>query len=585
MLEEVAALKADNERLQQDVKRLRTDLDGLEGNSGEASADSLLAQLRAANRKHASQTQELTATREEQNRLRIENEALDSKVIRLEERIATLEAENRSILRQSGAPAATTGDAASIDSLSRQLRDARRSIQALEEQAGEAEKDFEDMRVQNVTQYQQIQDLERKLASVEAENARLRANTPVGNPAVAGSTADRDSLILLRSRMDYLNRKAAEGDRNAQLLATRDEELRKSETEKRALRTQLDRTETDLKAAGDQRKLAEQKLQAAQANVKSAQDAAAQAKADKEKLQKEKADVEGRLAKVMNDQGKGDAQRKFLADSINALNTDLREREGQIRKRDEQIRREIVTRDSLANAVKMGEYRENDLRRITSQLQTRLDSMQRAAVPETEQQKYLRDQRAKLSELEKQLEARNTSSKDQEKLLNQRQAFVEKQEADLKAREANILNLEERERQVKLREQQADARENIGGVTVNPQDVKENMVVEFGSSVPVFTITTSLSYRAAQRQVVAYMLSRDILLSAQFPDLYFQNISLPELSEGQLEMKVRIDSKDNSTVLQVSFKLPDGNYLGTERTRKQNESARQLIVRMLRYKV
>lgn len=510
LVEEVSRLKADNERLQADVVRLRTDLDGLGGRSGEANADSLLAQLRIANRKYSSQVQELEAVRGELGQARSDKDAAERKSARLEERIADLELQNRDLSRQSSSPTL---------------------------------------------------------------------------PASTGSQADRDSIQRLRARISFLESQAASADQTGKRLSEKEESLRKSEAESRTLRSRLDKAEADLRTADDLRKQNEQKLAASLASTQAAQAAATTAQRERDLAVKEQSTLQSRLSALTAEQGKSEAIRKTLQDSLASVQTQVRERDGQLRKRDEQIRREISQQDSLRAAIQAGSRRENDLRRQADLLQTKLDSMARAAQPETEQQRFLREQRTKLSELEKQLAARDNATADQEKLINQRQTTIDQREADLNRREAAIKDLEAREREVKLREQQADARESIVGSDVNPQDIRENSIVEFGSSVPVFTIKTALNYRAAQRQVVAYMLSRDILLSAQFPDLAFQNASLPEISEGQLEIKVRIDNQGGTTVLNLSFRLPDGSYLGTEKTRKQNDSARQLIVRMLRYKV
>jgi chromosome segregation ATPase len=509
LVEEVARLKSDNERLEADVNRLRADLDGI-GRSGEANADSLIAQLRIANRKYSSQMQELSAVRLELDKARNEKETADSKAARLEERIGDLEVQNRDLTRQSGSPAP---------------------------------------------------------------------------PVTQGSLkADRDSINQLRARITYLEAQSASADQQGKRLGEKEESLRKSEAENRNLRTQLGQATLDLRSAEDQRKLNEQKLAASLSGTQTAQAAATSAQRERDIALREQATLQTRLANVLAEQGKSEAIQQTLRDTIASLERTAADRQNQLQKRDAQIRREILRQDSLAASILAGTARENDLRRQTDLLQTKLDSLARAAQPETEQQRFLREQRSKLAELEKQLDARNNTTTDQEKLLAQRKTTQDQREADLNRREQAVKDLEERERQVQMREQQSDIRESINGTEVNPQDIRENMVVEFGSSVPVFSVKTPLSYRPAQRQVVAYMLSRDILLSAQFPDLLFQNISLPEISEGQIEIKVRIDNQGGTTVLNLSFRLPDGSYLGTEKTRKQNDSAKQLIVRMLRYK-
>ena len=510
LVEEISRLKDDNERLQADVNRLRTDLDGLGARSGESSTDSLLAQLRVANRKYTSQVQELEAVRDELVKVRRDKESAEDQSARLEARITDLEVQNRNLAADKGL-------------------------------------------------------------------------SPT--PPAASLQADRDSIQALRARVKYLESQAANADINGKRLGEKEESLRKAEAESRSLRGKLDKAEADLRAADDLRKLNEQKLSASLSTTESAKSAATNAQRERDLALKEQATLQSRLTSLQAEQAQSASRRKALQDSLLAVQGTVRERDGRLRQQDEQLSREMRTQDSLRAALRAGSLREGELRLQSDRLQTQLDSLARAAQPETEQQRFLREQRGKLAELEKQLSVRDQTSSEREKLLNQRQLTHDQREADLNKREAAIQDLEERERQVLLREQQSDTRENIVGSNVNPQDIRETMVVEFGSSVPVFSVKTPLNYRAAQRQVVAYMLSRDILLSAQFPDLAFQNVSLPEISEGQLEIKIRIDSQGGTTVLNVSFRLPDGSHLGTEKTRKQNESAKQLIVRMLRYKV
>jgi hypothetical protein len=510
LVEELNRLKSDNERLQADVNRLRTDLDGVGARSGEASTDSLLSQLRVANRKYTSQLQELTAVRAELATTRSQKEAAENQSARLEERISDLELQNRNLATDKGL-------------------------------------------------------------------------SPT--PPATSLQADRDSIQHLRARVKYLESQAAGADINSKRLGEKEESLRKAEAEGRTLRSKLDKAESDLRAADDLRKLNEQKLSASLSASEAAKVAATNAQRERDLALKEQATLQSRLNGLQADQAKSEATRKSLQDSLFAVQTKVSDRDKQLRQRDDQLRREAIQQDSLRNALQAGNLRENELRRQTGLLQSRIDSLSLAAQPETEQQRFLREQRGKLSELEKQLTTRDQTSSEREKLLNQRQLTHDKREAELNQREAAIQNLEERERQVLLREQQSDTRENIVGSNVNPQDIRETMVVEFGSSVPVFSVKSPLNYRSVQRQVVGYMLSRDILLSAQFPDLAFQNVSLPEIFEGQLEIKIRIDNQDGVSVLNASFRLPDGSYLGTEKTRKQNESAKQLIVRMLRYKI
>jgi hypothetical protein len=163
---------------------------------------------------------------------------------------------------------------------------------------------------------------------------------------------------------------------------------------------------------------------------------------------------------------------------------------------------------------------------------------------------------------------------------------LQRKEADYANKETRFKDLEERERRVQLLEQQLNARE---GVTVadnnTPIQVREGRVVEFGNQVPVFIVESPLGMAAAQRQVIAYMLSREELYDDRFPELNYRTANLAELDAGPVEMKVRIDSRGTGTILQISFRLSDGEHLGGDKYRERINSAKQLISKMLRYKL
>ena len=174
---------------------------------------------------------------------------------------------------------------------------------------------------------------------------------------------------------------------------------------------------------------------------------------------------------------------------------------------------------------------------------------------------------------------------DKEKLIAQKEAVMARQEADLAAREERFRNFEEREKRLQMLEQQLNAREGIATVDAAPIIVREGRVVEFGTQVPVFIVESPLSIKAVQRQIVGYMLSRDELLDNQFPEILYRTAHLGEVDSEPVELKVRIDTKAGGTIMQISMRLTSGDYIGSERYRDRNDAVKQLISKMLRYKI
>ena len=471
------------------------------------------------------------------------------------------------------------------DSLIQQLKAANRKSAAQVQEMEAVRKEQQRLLDENEQILRSTERLEERISALESENRSLISQQPnPEKPAPALSGVDRDSLVLLRQRMAFLEKQSSNIAAKDKQITDLNNNLRLKDTEAKNLQSKLSEIQGQLNNSQSERKKTELELSNKQSSLKVAQDALAASKSEQERQGKELALLQAQLKQSENGAGKDAALRKSLNDSIFALNRVVRERDAQIIGRDASIRSEIKRNDSLQQQVAIGLNREQELRRQTTVLQTRMDSLAKFAQPETEQQKFIRDQWAKMGDWEKQLEAREKATSDQEKLSNQRTSTLDTRQKELQLREAAIVDLEQREKQVKLREQQLDTRESISGTLVNPDQVKITRITEFGATIPVFEVETDLAFRAAQRQVVAYLLSRDILLSEQFPDLVFRNALLSELSGGQIEMKVRVETNGNNSLLQISFKLPEGNYVGTDATARLNDSARQLIVRMLRYK-
>ncbi|MEM7039606.1 MAG: hypothetical protein AAF570_21715, partial [Bacteroidota bacterium] len=273
-----------------------------------------------------------------------------------------------------------------------------------------------------------------------------------------------------------------------------------------------------------------------------------------------------------------------LSDSITAMESRQTALNRTIGQRDRQVRRQIAARDSLQALVDDGVNRENALLRDLKRQESRIDSLMQQSAPVTEQQKFIRDQWAKLDAWEKELKVQEGEAADREKLLSQRENVLAKNQENFRETEEKAARLQDWEDQLRLREQQLNAREGVTGTLIRPNAIRMGKVVEFGNTVPVYIVETELSYKAARKQVVAYMLERDELLDEQFPDIMFRGVSLPEIHDGLLDMKVRIDTRGNGSILQLSFQTETGAYLTGDDSKRQNDKAKTLISNLLRYK-
>ncbi len=219
-------------------------------------------------------------------------------------------------------------------------------------------------------------------------------------------------------------------------------------------------------------------------------------------------------------------------------------------------------------------------------LQTKIDSMETAAVPNIDQGSFVREQWARLQSWEKDLNSRSKSVEDKEKLLQQREKYIEEQGGLLSNREEQLKGLEEREKELKALEQMLKASKGTGPSSndLGSFKVKDGRVMEFGNMIHVFVVDTDLSYKNAQRRIVAYMLNRNELLNEQFPNLVFTGATISELSSDPVDVQVRIDPRSaTSCTIQVSFKTSAGVYIGAYKDRDQTEAARQLVAQMIRF--
>jgi chromosome segregation ATPase len=421
-----------------------------------------------------------------------------------------------------------------------------------------------------------------ELASQEKETEALQST--VGSPS-SGHVSATDSVKSLMRRLSAAERQAFEasamkdalGRTQAELL-TQGQELRKTHADLSARSTEL--AEERMATSNLQKSLAEAQWKLGEdANVKTAMQQEMDRYQQQNRSLQADLNAEDALAEKLT------AENKTLKDSVAKVLLQKSVLERDLEARERSLLQQIQTGDSLHSQLTTAMLHEKDLRRSVSTLQGRVDSLARIRVPESQQAGFLKEQRSILDQREKDLSARELAVKDKEKLLSQREYALLKRESEAADQEARFRNLEDRERRIQLLEQQLNAREGISPADLNSVvQVKEGYIVESGERVPVFVVESSMGYKTVQRQIVGYMLSRDELFDDRFPELLYRAASLAELDSEAVEMKVRIESNGSGSRLQISFLLAGGEYLGGIQHHAGDAAAKQLIIKMLRYK-
>ena|GEM_PF-3121677 len=650
--DELLQLKESRDVLLAELEKLKSD-EGLKPPAWPADSDSLMLQLKGAQRKNASQTQEIEGLKSEISRLEKEEEGLGDALAKLQEQNLALESENKRLNeRLVSNRQFSSGELALLDSLklyrlakedlmkqlaglqSQQVaqqsiqRTLEDSVAALRRREVALQTKIKDSRQNNLAMNQIMEEsqglrdsltrLNKRLSEmgarlqavnqVSSQQSQLTKQVQVLRDSVAfweakstdwqGKWRDaekrakgvqdlnllRDTLQLLQARIQFLQGKAAERDAQIRQLEEQNATHKQRETELKSLKERMAQTQSQIEEGQAERKRLEQSLGDAQSNLNESQRDLTNLKAEQERLAKEKATWQSKVGELEKNNGNLNASRRSMADTISLLNQRLGALLAQAGNREIALREESELKDSLQRQIQRQLLAENEFKRLLAQSQRKVDSLSRLTMPSQDQQRFIRDQWAKLTAWEETLVARDKNTANQEKLIAQKQTSLDGREKEVQRRELAIAGLEERERQVSLREQQVNTRENLSGTEVNPADVKMGKVEEMGT-MPVFSIETMLNFKAAQKQVVAYMLSRDLLLSEQSPDLFFKNVYLSELAQEPLDIRIKIDSRAGGTVLFFTFRTNKGGYLGDAAQSRQNESIKQFIVRILRYRI
>jgi hypothetical protein len=584
----IAELEDQNKALTKQVEQYQTRA-ALSGDDSQrtAIADSLLGLLASAQLQNEALHSDMESQNRSLGRLKQENDELSGKRMQLEERMASLESENRSLRAGNAEVLASMPDENLIDSLNGEIRAARRS-------AGISKAELTQVRTDMETLQQQKDAQERQLVAAQTEQKNLQGriealiasgNREGGAAKQPASQQLSDSLLLLRQQLSIAEARAAEASATQDALSRAQAQLQTKERELRAAQTSLQEKASELAEAQRAKITLQKSLTDANTRLAEYQNSKGTSQQELDRLQQENRSLTSNLNGKEQQLGKVTAENKTTRDSVAMLRQQRSGLQADIAARDGNLRLQMQQRDSLQKQLQLASKREKALGLEIMALQTRVDSLARMRVPEGDQARYLKEQRSKLDLLQKDLEARDLASTDKEKLISQRESVLQAKEVAFAKEEDRFKNLEEREKRLQLLEQQLNAREGVGSVDATPIQVRDGRVMEFGAQVPVFIVETSLGVKAVQRQVVGYMLSREELLDSQFPEILYRTAHLGELDSAPLELKVRIDTKAGGSILQISLRMSNGEYLGGDKYRDRNDAVKQLISKMLRYKI
>lgn len=582
-------LRQENRTLQSAIAELQTDnrrMRLLASEKDQKMLDSLLFVLNSAQARNVDAQTAYEKLEKKHNALEQDFDLLNDQRIQLEKRISTLENENRDLQVQP-VEVVRTNEGFNVDSMLTVVRAERTAVRALNNKLVGLEGEKAQLEDGNEQLSASNKSLRSEITRLEGEIARLRKQQGSTLATSGSDNVIRDSLRKLSQRLGYLETQASEAEALKAKLDKRDDELRLKEQQFRKLNTEKNALQARFKENQRLQKKLETNLQSTEKQLSDTRQALQSASARREQLEEDNLEMRSRLETLEAGLGTDADQVQALSDSISQLNRDRAALNRTLSQRNGQMRKAVQVRDSLKSALRTERDRRKDYTRQIVQLESRIDSLQSSFVPAEEQSDFIKEQWARLQKWEKELQDREAKTSDREKLSATRNANLEERLADLEKREARVADLEKREKAVALREQQLDAQAGLASETSVVEDLKrmrEGRVVEFGQTVPVFIVETNLSYKAAQKKVVGYMLSRDALLDEQFPDIFYRSVRLPEIAERPIALKVRINTQGLGSILQISFMLEEDIYLGEQGSKRQKEAAKQLIGRMLRYK-
>ncbi len=594
--EQMAKLSSENEGLRIELQEYKTKLAmGLgegQGLAGTAAADSLLDLLSQAQVKNIALREEAEVRERNLGRLKEDNDYLNGKKMQLEERITSLEAENRNLREGNAAVVATLPNENLIDSLNGEIRTARRA-------AGTAKSELTQTQTEMAALQKSKDEQERRLVAAESEQKKLLAKIAAlesGNavaktnpePAVENATnkAMADSILILKQQLQRAQATAKEATASKEALTKAQTDLQNKDRDLRKAQTDLASRNLELSEAVKAKSALQKSLSDAEARLAENSSSRSATQQEVDRLKQENKNLGNNLAAKEQLLTKANADNKMLSDSAIAMRVQRSALRKELNTNERALRTQTSARDSLQKLLNTVGQRESELRRGIATLQSKVDSLAKVRVPEGEQVRFLREQRAKLDQQEKDLAARDVATADKEKLLSQRESVLQRKEADYANKESRFKDLEERERRVQLLEQQLNSREGVSLVDNNtPILIRDGRVLEYGNQVPVFIIESPLATNLIERQAVGYFLSRAELYDDRFPDLQYRAAKLADLDAGPIEVKIRIDARGAGSILQISFRLEDGEYIGGDKYPERTATAKQLISKMLRYKI
>lgn len=270
---------------------------------------------------------------------------------------------------------------------------------------------------------------------------------------------------------------------------------------------------------------------------------------------------------------------KALMDSIRTEKQLQGRLSAEISDRDRTIARERRAQDSLRNQL---QFQESQLAASESKnraMQTRLDSLTAMqSQPLDDQQRFIREQWTKLENWEREQKALKKSLEEKELLLTRREEVLREREAQLTAAGEKEKNLSERENALKIQTQQNKTQPVGEEVGVTPASLNER-----GQVVPIFEVRSSRTYKGAQQLVAAYMNKRGLLFDEKFPDMLYESVLIPELSDSPVTLRMRIEAFGTGSVVRVSVRMKDGSYINGLLSNGGGQKVEQFLKEMFRF--
>jgi chromosome segregation ATPase len=401
--EQMAQVTRENENLRIELQEYKTKLAmGLsegQGMSGTAAADSLIDLLAQAQVKNISLRDEAEVRERNLGRLKEDNDYLNGKKMQLEERITSLEAENRNLRAGNAEVIANLPNENLIDSLNGEIRTARRAAGTAKAELAQTKADMETLQQQKDEQERQLvaaqtqeKNLQAKIAILETQSGTpptTNAGDPVADKALA------DSILTLKQQLARAQATAREATTAKEALTKAQADLQAKDRDMRKAQTDLATRTTELAEAQKAKSALQKSLADAEARLSANANSGSASQQEVDRLRQENKSLGNNLTAKEQQLAKATADNKMISDSAIAMRVQRTAMRRELESSERNLRLQSAARDSLQKQLSSIDSREKELKRTIMTLQSRVDSLARVRVPEGEQARFLKEQRAK----------------------------------------------------------------------------------------------------------------------------------------------------------------------------------------------